>query len=118
MMTRQNGYGDKGSVLLDRPMSRSILLQRHVRARLVVVCRIGGENSPQVRFAKKQHLVEALAAQGVNRRRTIGRRFTDRNNRNQTDPPPNHAHKNGLRELPSRLPPPHRGGFLMFPMLV
>ena len=58
MKTRQNGYGDNSSVSLDRPMLRSILLQRHVRARLVVVGRIGGENSLQVRFAKNQHLVE------------------------------------------------------------
>ncbi len=65
MKTRQNGYGDNSSVSLDRPMLRSILLQRHVRARLVVVHRIAGQNSPQVRFAKNQHLVEALAAQGA-----------------------------------------------------
>ena len=65
MKTRQKGYGDNGCVSLDRPMSRSILLQRHVRAGLVVVRRMGGENSPQVRFAKSQHLVEALAAQGA-----------------------------------------------------
>ncbi len=65
MKTRQNGYGDNSSVSLDRPMLRSILLQRHVRARLVVVRRIAGQNSPQVRFAKNQHLVEALAAQGA-----------------------------------------------------
>jgi hypothetical protein len=32
MKTRQNGYGDNSSVSLDRPMLRSILLQRHVRA--------------------------------------------------------------------------------------
>jgi len=40
-----------------------------VCARLIVICRIGAENSPEVRFAKDQHLVEALAAQGADQTR-------------------------------------------------
>jgi len=36
---------------------------------LIVICRIGAENSPEVRFAKDQHLVEALAAQGADQTR-------------------------------------------------
>ena len=46
-------------------MQRSILLQRHMRARLIVIRHIGGENSPKVRFPKNQHLIKALAAQGA-----------------------------------------------------
>jgi len=34
-----------------------------VRARLVVIRRISGKNSPQVHLAKDYHLIQALAAQ-------------------------------------------------------
>jgi hypothetical protein len=40
-----------------------IFLQCQVRARLIVIRRIGGKNSPQVRLAEDDHLVQALATQ-------------------------------------------------------
>jgi len=47
-------------------MQRRILLQRQMRAHLIVIRRIGRKNSPQVRFTEDQHPVQALASYGAN----------------------------------------------------
>ena len=44
-------------------MQRRIFPQCQVRARLIVVRRIGGKNSPQMPFAEDERLIQALAAQ-------------------------------------------------------
>ena len=36
-----------------------------MRPRLIVIGRIGGKNSPQVRLAEDDHLIQALTAQGA-----------------------------------------------------
>jgi len=61
----QDWDGDNDTGPLDRPAQRRILAQRQVRARLIVVRRIRSKNSPQVRLAKDQHSIQALAAHGA-----------------------------------------------------
>ena len=63
MQPCQDGNGDNGAGPLDGSTQRRIFLQCQVRARLIVIRRIGGKNSPQVRLAEDDHLVQALAAQ-------------------------------------------------------
>ncbi len=46
-------------------MQRRIFLQCKVRPRLIVIGCIGGQYPPQMRLAKDQHLVQALATQGA-----------------------------------------------------
>jgi len=57
----RNGRNCAGA--LDRSMQRRIFPQCQARARLIVVCRIGGKNSPEVPFAEDKRLIQALAAQ-------------------------------------------------------
>ena len=58
----QDWDGDNDTGPLDRPTQGRILAQRQVRARLIVIRRIGSKNSPQVRLTKDQHSIEAFVA--------------------------------------------------------
>jgi hypothetical protein len=58
----QDWDGDNDTGPLDRPAQGRILAQRQVRARLIVICRVGSKNAPQVRLTEDQHPVQALAA--------------------------------------------------------
>lgn len=44
-------------------MQGRIFLKYQVSARLIVIRRIGGKNSPQARLVGDNHLIQALAAQ-------------------------------------------------------
>ena len=66
MQSGQDRNGENGVRSLDGSMQGRIFLQCQVRARLIVIRRIGGKNSPQVRLAKDDHLVQALATQCAN----------------------------------------------------
>ncbi len=46
---------------LDWPWHGTVLTQRKVSARLVIVIQIGSENTPQVPFAQDDDLVKALS---------------------------------------------------------
>jgi hypothetical protein len=63
----QDWDSDNDTGPLDRPTQRRILAQRQVRARLIVICCIRTENSPQVRLTKDQQSVQALAAHGADK---------------------------------------------------
>jgi hypothetical protein len=61
----QDWDGDNDTGPLDRAAQRRILAQRQVRAHLIVIRHIRSKNSPQVRFTKDQHSIDALAAHGA-----------------------------------------------------
>ena len=63
MPSSQDWNGEDGAGSLDCSMQGRIFLQCQMRARLIVVRRISGKNSPQVRLAEDEHLIQALAAQ-------------------------------------------------------
>ena len=46
---------------LDRPDVRRILVEREVRARLVVIGEVAGQDAAQVSFAEHENMIEALA---------------------------------------------------------
>jgi hypothetical protein len=62
----QDWDGDNGAGPLDCPTQRLVFTQGQVRADLIVISRIRRKNLPQVRFAKDQHPVQALATHGAN----------------------------------------------------
>ena len=77
VQSSQDGNGGNGARSLNRSMQRRIfpligtlrrecldqlLNAKWVRA-LIVIRRIGGKNSPQVRLAENEYLIQALAAQ-------------------------------------------------------
>ena len=47
---------------LDRPMVRRILAQGQTRSQFVVIDGVGGRDSPQVRLAKDNDVIEAFSA--------------------------------------------------------
>ena len=51
---------------LHRAGLRRVLVQRQVRPRPVIVVYVVPQNSPQVRFAKRDDMIEALPAKGPN----------------------------------------------------
>ena len=61
----QNRTGDNDTGPLHRLTQGRVLAQRQVRANLIVIRRITGKNLPQVRLAKDQHLIQALATYGA-----------------------------------------------------
>jgi hypothetical protein len=46
---------------LDRPWHGTVLIQRKVSARPVIVVQIGSENSPQVPFVQDDEVIKALS---------------------------------------------------------
>src|SRR5262245_54751905 len=62
----QDRDGDNSTAPLHRSTQGRVFAQGQVRPDLIVVRRIGGENLPQVRLAKNQHSVHALATHGAN----------------------------------------------------
>src|SRR6476646_2222857 len=58
VQSSQDGNGGNGARSLDRSMQRC-----QVGARSIVIRRIGGKNSPQVRLGEDEYLIQALAAQ-------------------------------------------------------
>src|SRR5262245_39563849 len=68
----QDWDGDNGAGPLDCPTQRRVFAQGQVRTDLIVIRRIRRKNLPQVRFAKDQHPVQALATHGANQRSTYG----------------------------------------------
>src|SRR5262249_52309504 len=60
----QDRDGDNSTAPLHRSTQGRVFAQGQVRPDLIVVRRIGGENLPQVRLAKNQHSVHALATHG------------------------------------------------------
>jgi hypothetical protein len=63
---RQDWDGDNDTAPLDRPTQGRILAQGQVRAHLIVIRRIRSKNSSQMRLAKDQQPVQALASHGAN----------------------------------------------------
>ena len=61
MQPSQDRNGDNGARSLDCSMQGRIFLLCQVRARLIVIRDIGEKNSPQVRLAEDDHLIQALA---------------------------------------------------------
>ena len=59
----QDRNGDNSARPLDCSMQRRVFLQCQMRARLIVIRRIRNKNSPQVRLAEDDHLIQALAVQ-------------------------------------------------------
>src|SRR5437899_2485624 len=55
----QDWDGDNDTGPLDRPTQGRILAQRQVRARLIVVRRVGSKNASQVLLTEDQHPVQA-----------------------------------------------------------
>src|SRR6516165_5712170 len=62
----QDWDGDNGAGPLDCPTQRRVFTQGQVRTDLIVIRRIRRKNLPQMRFAKDQHPVQALATHGAN----------------------------------------------------
>ena len=58
--------------LLDRSANRRILAQRKVRASLVVVDGVAGNDPVKVRLAEHDHMVEALASERADQRLDMG----------------------------------------------
>jgi hypothetical protein len=52
-------------------MQGRIFVMPNMRTRPIVIRRIGGKNSPQVRFAEDDHLIQALATQCTDIRSAI-----------------------------------------------
>ena len=63
VQSSQDRNGDDSARSLDGSMRGRIFLYCQVRAHLIVIRRISGKNSPQVRLAEDEHLIQALAAQ-------------------------------------------------------
>ena len=63
MQSSQDRNGDDSARSLDGSMRGRIFLYCQVRAHLIVIRRISGKNSPQVRLAEDEYLIQALAAQ-------------------------------------------------------
>ena len=57
MQSGQDRNGDNSARSLDCSMQGHIFLSCQVRARLIVIRRIGSKNLPQVRLSKDQHSV-------------------------------------------------------------
>ena len=65
MQPSQDRNGDNDTGPLDYSMQGRIFLQCHVRARLIVIRRIGGKNSPQVRLAEDEYLIQAVCTENL-----------------------------------------------------
>ena len=63
VQSSQDRNADDSARSLDGSMRGRIFLYCQVRAHLIVIRRIRGKNSPQVRLAEDEHLIQALAAQ-------------------------------------------------------
>jgi hypothetical protein len=61
MESAKDRRGSHRADRLDWPMDRAIYMQRPMRAGLVVVCRIFGEDSTQMRGTKDRDVVKDLA---------------------------------------------------------
>src|SRR5258708_737409 len=62
----QDRDSDNGAGPLDCPTCGRVFAKRQVRAHLIVVGRVRRKNLPQMRLAKDQHPVQALATHGAN----------------------------------------------------
>ena len=60
MEAAQDGLRDDGAVALDRTKNRSILLQRSMGPRLIIIGGICAEDPAQMRFTEHDHVVEAF----------------------------------------------------------
>jgi hypothetical protein len=63
MQSGQDRKRDNATIPLDHSIHRRIFLQRQLRARPVVITGISGENSPQMRLAEDQHVIQAFPTQ-------------------------------------------------------
>src|SRR5262249_15781902 len=63
MQTGQDWCGDDGPGSLDGSSWRRVLAQRQMRARLVVIERIQGQDPSQMPFVEDQHMIQAVAPQ-------------------------------------------------------
>ena len=67
METTQQGQGDDVTLVgcFNRARFRRILIQRPVRAMLVIITEVVGEPAPQVLLVEHDHVVQTFAAEGA-----------------------------------------------------